>query len=247
MAKRKKTKQATKSVTTSSFPENQTLDGVSAEDLALVTDWLNRTEEWEAKAARLPYDGILGTLPEWIPRGINSEFVRIRNNLLSDTIAGTRVTHALALEWINRYALIGETDEDGYIPTEVFEVVGLLTRWRYIVSLGSEKGLQELGVPSAAFLGRKHGGFARETLYLVQLRKKYPHEPADDLYRTLRQIAQTPSSARNPTPETCPFNAEHVGGKLEVLKRGKLYSLGAFRNAISDLDKRIARGEFSDI
>jgi hypothetical protein len=151
------------------------------------------------------------------------------------------------LNGINRYKRLGETDEDLYIPTEVFEVVGLLARWRYIASLGPEMGLKELGVPSAAFLGRKQGAVTSETLYLVRLRKKYPHEPVDDLYRTVRVIAQTPSSERNPTPASCPFRAKHIDGRLEVLKRGKPYPLRTFRNAISNLDKRIGTGEFSDV
>jgi len=238
MAKPKKKQTTTRQPPVSS-PENE------GEDFdEKLKQWLDRQEQWKKGAARAPYDGVLGTLPDWIPRGINSEFVRLRHNLLGDSVCGEKITHALALAWLERYTTLGETGRDTHIPQEIFEVIGQLARWRYIVNLGPKKGLKELGVPSAKFLGRKLGAMVQETHYLVLLRKKYPHEPVDDLYRTLRVIAQTPSSARNPTPGVCPFTTTHVMGNLELAKRGRPYPLRTFRNAISDVDKRIAAADF---
>src|SRR2546427_811596 len=104
-------------------------------------DWLDKDEQWKLDAAAASYDGILGSLPNWIPHGINNEFVRLRNNLLGSSVCGEKITHEIALLYLDRYKKLGEGDEkESYIPSEVFEVVGQLARWRYIVSLGQQKG-----------------------------------------------------------------------------------------------------------
>ena len=206
--------------------------GVGPEDLALVA-WLDSDAQWRASTAAAPYDGIVGSLPEWFPKGIKVDFARLQYNLLGGKIEGTVVTPPLALTWIDRY------DEAGYIPSEVFEVVGQLARWRWIAGLGQKRGLRELGVPSPKFLGRKPGARQPETVYLVCLRKKYPHESAADLYRTLRVIAQYPTGPKNPTPGECPFTADWRGSDLVVLKRGKPYRERAFRNTLSQIDRQI--------
>jgi hypothetical protein len=222
----------------------------SANDIdARIGRWLDDEERWKSEIAATPYDGVVGSLPDWIPRGINGEFVRIRNNLLRSSICGEQITPALVLTWIDRYARLGETDEDEYIPSEVFEVVGQLARWRYAVQIGQQKGPQEglkiLGVPNASFLaGRKQGAYRSDTIWIVKLLKMHPHESAADLYRTLRSVAREPLSRHNPTPGECPFNFVTPN---TVMREGKKYPSGTFRNMISKLRQHIANGEFSDV
>jgi hypothetical protein len=221
------------------------LDDVGRKELELVRQWVDADEQWRANVAAATYDGILGSLPDWFPRGIAVDFDRVRYNLLGSTVDGVKVSPTLAVTWIDRYARIGESGEE-YIPFEVFEVIGQLARWRWIVGLGEKKGLRELGVPSQKFLGRKPGALHAETVYLVRLRKKFLHETAAGLYQKLKVLAQNPYDEINPTPDKCPF-AWRYEGKGLMLKRGRPYSEGTFRNTLTDIDRRLARGEFPEL
>src|SRR5215813_9161009 len=106
---------AKKPASSKRVPEPSPNDNIDAR----ISRWLDAQERWEADIAAAPYDGVVGSLPDWVPRGINSEFIRIRSNLLGQSIAGEKITPALVLTWIDRYARLGETDEDEYIPREV--------------------------------------------------------------------------------------------------------------------------------
>jgi hypothetical protein len=101
-------------------------------------------------------------------------------------------------------------------------------------------------VRSGVFDGRKRGSLARETIYLVRLRKKYHYESAEGVYKKLRDFATDPADPRNPTPGVCPFQAR-VGAESLVFKRGKPYGKRTLGNALSDIDKRLNAGEFDDI
>ncbi len=238
-------KRSAKHTSKPSTPDNDD-DENDAKALSAIGDWLDRQEIWERDVANAPYNGIRGTLPDWIPLGSRKEFLRLRHNLLGVGVGGVKITPEVALQWIDAYANLGEPEEDGHIPEEYFEVVGQLSRFRYIVSLGEKKGLRELGVPSAAFLGRKMGAREPETVYLARLIKKHHYEGADDLYRMLRVIAGTPGDKRNPTPGQCPFDADNRGVQPVLLKRGREFPIGTFRNRVSQIRKLIEAGEFAD-
>jgi len=55
-------------------PERNAADELTLEEFALISDWHDRQRQWKADVAAAPYDGILGSLPSWLPHGINSEF-----------------------------------------------------------------------------------------------------------------------------------------------------------------------------
>ena len=74
--------------------------------------------------------------------------------------------------------------------------------------------------------------------------KRYPHETADGLFRTLRAIVSNPGDGRNPTPDACPFEWKYPS---TILKRGKEFKRRSFRNLITEINKRIQAGEFADI
>jgi len=217
-----------------------------------------RNAQWYESIRHEPYDGVVGSLPTWVPEPIRKEFEEVRFKLFRrDVWERTPSVHP-SVDDIRGMLDAHDGDFKGpfgplLIPVGYGDYVARMARWRRIVALGAKLGAQELGVPDAdvvehgkKFSGRKQGAYSPETIYLARLVNKYRHEPADDLYRTLRAIADNPGDKKNPTPGECPFTTDKRSLSAKLLKRGKHYPLGTFRNAVTNIKRRIAAGEFTD-
>lgn len=102
-------------------------------------------KELRARAGQR-YDGVLGSLPEWIPANFHREFEAARNRLLDAGYTAGRVRALMAQE-ARRYrrAIRHEHDPisyDGFLwPPAVRNDVLSLARLKTAVRLGKEKGL----------------------------------------------------------------------------------------------------------
>src|SRR5439155_7478314 len=134
-------------------------DDVSDEELALVARLLDSREEWERWAVAQPYDGVLGSLPDWMGPEIQKEFLRVRGNVLHSNYGGHRPTPDDVRLWVDRFARLGETEQKEYIPEYYFHQIELLAHWRYLHSRGKSRGQTEIaGADFAdnALIGERH-------------------------------------------------------------------------------------------
>jgi hypothetical protein len=131
-----------------------------------------------------------------------------------------------------------------------FASAGVIIR-REIYNLGYSIAVTRLALDATdrmrSFEGRKKGAYQPETEYLARICKKHPYERTDDLYRILRAIAGNPGDKKNPTPGNCPFTTNNSTMPPTLLKRGKPYRQGTFRNAITQIKRSIAAGKFTDM
>lgn len=88
-----------------------------------------------------PYDGIVGTLPEWVPQPFHRDFHFIQVKLLSELKQSE--------DDIRRYIKVYE-QEDSFqsmlssIPIRVFDYIGPLWKYKRAVEAGREEGLKIL-------------------------------------------------------------------------------------------------------
>lgn len=100
---------------------------------------------WRSKQ---PYDGVLGTLPQWIPKNFHIEFERTRDTLLQDGYAATEIQHFMdKIVEIEQIALANPNDppEMHYVmPPKIYEAVSTLAMFQKAVRLGEGQGLAYL-------------------------------------------------------------------------------------------------------
>jgi hypothetical protein len=126
------------------------------DDLLLIVECLERIE---AKQHSPVYDGVMGTLPEWIPENFHVDFHAIRGRLLE------AYSHAALLGYIAEYLTMDESTETHSIPGEIMRDVSLLAHYREAVRLGQLAGLALLTdnehagqvIHGKKFPGRKPG------------------------------------------------------------------------------------------
>ena len=111
---------------------------------------LNEEEQIKATRAEMNYDGVLGLPPDWVDEWHQNNFIRIRNNLLDNSMNGERVLPEQIANWIKQYCaqwitVDGIDPADIYIPEQILGDIGYLAHLRYCVGLGKCKGLKELG------------------------------------------------------------------------------------------------------
>jgi len=126
------------------------------EDLDRIIRWLDASEQVSEQRRAATYDGVLGKLPEWVPKWHQHKFNETRNRLLDRYLFGERLQHEQIVAWINEYGVLAEENEGQFapfIPREIYQEIGYLAHLRYAVSLGSEEGLVMLAGDNAV-LGR---------------------------------------------------------------------------------------------
>lgn len=202
----------------------------------LETEWTERLTRWHESIRDLPYDGIVGTLPAWIPEPVRREFEDVRRQLF-----WPRWRNNPSVEYVRRKF-------NAYISNEPFLLLSVedrgymarLARWYRIVNLGPKRGAIELGIPEAAvvahakkFVGRKRGARQPESRYILALVTAKPHESARGLWTYLRLLLGKPEDQRVVAGVPCPFVPRYRGAILEVLKRGRSYPYKTFANAVS--------------
>lgn len=94
-----------------------------------------------------PYDGVFGTLPNWIPEVRQRFFNDARKLLLNGGGPnGEPVSREQALEWMDAYCWLRDTPNlvatENYFPVAKTSLIELLVHFRDLVSLGEEKGLK---------------------------------------------------------------------------------------------------------
>ena len=98
------------------------------------------------------YDGVLGSLREWVPEPVQKSFIAARNRVIDTWEYEPHV----AVEWLDRFVTIG-TDKDEWFYPAVYpcgreldpdyftDTIGYLAHLRWAVSLGPENGIYILG------------------------------------------------------------------------------------------------------
>lgn len=140
-------------------PKNVVDEDEDSSALEAVSGWMNHENEKERWAAAEPYDGVLGSLPDWMGPEIQGEFTRVRNNLLRSNYAGLKVTPELARLWVDRFCRLGEVDPPEHIPDHHYHQVEQLAHWRWVYSQGQAKAetlIASPGLVENAGVGRKH-------------------------------------------------------------------------------------------
>ena len=92
------------------------------------------------------YDGVLGLLPDWVPKFHQDDFRRIREKLLNTAIHGEPLTAAQVIEWMDSHSVMTGSPSGVYqrvsvIPIKLHQDIGRLSFYRDVVALGKKKGL----------------------------------------------------------------------------------------------------------
>ncbi len=105
-------------------------------------------EEQEARLAA-PYDGVLGHLPEWVPEPTKKEFESSRNIVLNIW----KYDPDEAVLWLTRF----DSEDGDWIYPAIYpcgraldldffcKTIGNLAHIKWAISLGPDKGLEQLG------------------------------------------------------------------------------------------------------
>ena len=158
---------------------HQEAEAILAQREQALLAWFERTDAIHEKRAEDPYDGVVGQLPEWVPKWHQEQFVFIRNRLLDNGYQGKKLTPEKILTFMNRYQDLGEVEGDAYIPRELWDDIGSLAHLRWCVSLGDQRGLEILAGDDAV-MGR--------SFRAAQQRKaQRPRQTHDDLTSALRR------------------------------------------------------------
>ena len=101
--------------------------------------------------SNLPYDGILGGLPEWVPDPVQSRFKEVRNRMI-DIL---HYSPKQAVEWLDRFVSM-KTDNDRWFypatypngidldPHYFLDTIGYLAHLRWTSTLNPERGIYML-------------------------------------------------------------------------------------------------------
>ncbi len=137
-------------------------DEITPEDVASFKSILEKYEQRE----NVPFNGVMGLMPEWVPIFHKNDFYRIRNNLLNDTYEydGELISEDRIVNWIDAYAFIAEAPSEEYsrpsiIPLELMVVIGKLYQYRHAVKLGETEGLRFLAGDIAVMGTKSKNGY----------------------------------------------------------------------------------------
>lgn len=123
---------------------------------------------------RLPYDGLLGMVPEWFPEQYKMDFWVVRENLLN--FEGEYTLDKLR-EFINTLCRIQQAGESGYypLPKKIISHITTLTHYQFCAELEDiEVGLNILGGKDAVIIYNLNRGIdkSRESRNIVKERNK---------------------------------------------------------------------------
>ena len=131
-------------------------DELSEEDIAPFNEYIEQRDAVYRQRNDKRYDGVLGRLPTWVPESDQEEFEVTRNRLLDKRVNDVPLSAQVVRDYIRIYMQLGinrdstiakpgeQTDGPEWIPPEVMKDVGYLARVHWAVSLGEDRGLQEL-------------------------------------------------------------------------------------------------------
>lgn len=141
-----------------------------------------------------PYDGIVGTLPEWVPQPFHRDFHFIQGKLLSELKQSE--------DDIRRYIKVYE-QEDSFqsmlssIPIRVFDYIGPLWKYKRAVEAGREEGLKILlGDKAAEEIARGKRAAERQSTRAKKRRGRldYSDETIADVVKRVKKNHPTLSA-----------------------------------------------------
>ena len=159
-------------------------DLITPENLAGFISYLDAIEQRK----NVSFNGVMGSMPEWMPPFHRNEFLRIRDNLLNDTYDydGELTSEAKIIVWIDEYQMMGETDRQANIPLELMEVIGKLYQYRHAVKLGEIEGLRFLA-GDYAVMGKRTSITASKNAEKPRPKKNCEQVTLDSIIKTLKQ------------------------------------------------------------
>jgi len=191
---------------------------------------LFREREEIAALDALEYDGIVGVLPDWIPRYFVDKFDSSKERMLLTW----RYTPQEAKEWIDRFCRIAEKNDDWFFPAiypngldlepqHFLDVVGLLAGLRWVVSLGPEEGLKHIGGDGAVLGFKRQGHLTR----FAEIHAEQSHDEREKEWQKWRKEAS----------RLIKENSVLSGNKSELARRVKM-NLG-LSDAVRTIRKRL--------
>lgn len=115
---------------------------------------------WRSKQ---PYDGVLGTLPQWVPENFQVEFKTTRNQLIRNGHKPDDICRFMVdVVETEQKALASPDNPPGFNPNtpfEIYEKIITLAKIQHAVGLGPEQGLAYVTDPRTAQqinMGKKH-------------------------------------------------------------------------------------------
>src|SRR5450830_392532 len=105
----------------------------------------------------VPFNGVLGSPPEWFPEIHAKEFTRLRDQILNTPFYERKITHEQVIAWMDEWRdlHLPKGDISHSVPVELQEIIGKLSQYRYAVSLDEMEGLNLLGGEYAVMGKRK--------------------------------------------------------------------------------------------
>jgi len=154
----------------------------------------------EERRDSLPFNGVMGAMPEWVPEPSKDEFRRTRNSLLNN------YSENQIIKWINEYKMMVEATDEIFTPKITYEhslqpQIERLFILSYAVELGEIEGLRYLAGDVAVMGKRKsistHKNASKlrpkkndygESLneVIAKLKRYYPHLRPHELWVHLK-------------------------------------------------------------
>lgn len=217
-----------------------------SDDVDSLAKWLEASEAIHNTRHAAPYDGVLGSLPGWIPEWHRKRFMNIRNCLLDAKLFGETLTPEQIIKWIDAYCRLGEAEWEEYIPKGIFKEIGELAHYRWISSLEKQRGLAELDSKAAPFSKggtNKKGKFQEPKTSISAIIEKIGSRSFSDVLAVLRdaeQCADLYESTQAPIGVLF-GDVDDDNETIEYLKRGELpdnpktITFRTLRNILSQL------------
>lgn len=217
-------------------------------------DTIKRAVEINEARENAPFNGVLGSPPDWFPDWHVTEFRRIRNNLLDTPHYGEIITPEKAVEWLNEWASMHQQSgvNSHSVPIELQDSIGKLSHYRFAASLPEIEGLRllagELAVRGQAM---SQGGSAKkgnEYEPKASIRKICTQIESQKLNDVLDFLRSADQCADFYESTTNPIGVQFIGvddeaETIEYLKRGQLpdnpktWAFRTLKNYLSQIKK----------
>jgi hypothetical protein len=134
----------------------------------------------------LPFNGLMGEMPEWVPQPFKDEFRRTRNSLLNNH------SENQIIKWINEYKMMVNAPYGVSTPNISYEIslqhqIERLFILHHAVELGEIKGLTFLAGPKAV-IGNKVSISNTRNARLSRPIENHEGESLDDVIASLKKM-----------------------------------------------------------